>query len=380
MILECRAMSINQSSQKQIYGSRGQAMVEFAIAAPILFALLFGVFEFGRMVFVYTAVTNASREAVRYASAVGYDDDGEIKYKHCDGIRDAARRSAYFMNLQDADITITYDHGPGTASFHTCTGTVDPGYFISSGDRVLVTVTGEYRPYTKLVPFGSRTIVSSSARTILGFVKLASTSSVTPLPATIPPTSVTTAPSDTPVPSDTPTPMPSNTPDLGPWYTLTPVDTVTPGPSETPTDTPTATPTSTLTPTPTMVTGCDSVTASSISIPGDTATMSMTINNPNPYPLTVQDIHVVWNSLTGGPGGEALKLQSITFAGVFWTVNDNSGNITIVPVVTVTIPENNTSSLIIFTFDKTYENPSSNESIAIRLSTPGCESSPIQSP
>src|SRR3989304_10336492 len=169
-------MFTNRSFRKQnLFGHRAQAMVEFAIVAPILFALLFGIFEFGRMVFVYSAVTNASREAVRYASAVGYDDYGEIKYKHCAGIRERARRSAYFMNLQDADITIEYDKGPGTAVFHTCTGTVAPRYFISSGDRVLVTVTAEYRPYTKLVPFGSRTFISSSARTILGYVALTTT-------------------------------------------------------------------------------------------------------------------------------------------------------------------------------------------------------------
>ena len=374
------ATLMKRSSRKQnLFGYRAQAMVEFAIAAPILFALLFGVFEFGRMIFVYSAVTNASREAVRFASAVGYDDDGEIKYKHCAGIREAARRSAYFMNLQDADITITYDHGPGTASFHTCTGTVDPAYFISSEDRVLVTVTAEYRPYTKLVPFGSRTLVSSSARTILGYVKLASTASATPLPPTVPPTSMTTLSSDTPVPSDTPTATPSNTPDTGPVYTLVPPDTATSGPSQTPTDTPTLTPTSTLTPTPTMVTDCGDVIAGTISIPGNTTEMSMTITNPNPYPLVVQDIHVVWNATTGAPGDEPLKLQSITLADVFWTVNDSSGNITITPVVTVTIPENATSS-INFTFDKAYQNPNGSESIVINLSTPGCEGFPIHRP
>jgi Flp pilus assembly protein TadG len=374
------ALLMKRSSHKpNLFGVRAQAMVEFAIAAPILFALLFGVFEFGRMIFVYSAVTNSSREAVRYASVVGYDDYGEIKYKHCAGIREMARRSAYFMNLQDADITITYDHGPGTASFHTCTGTLDPAYFISSGDRVLVTVTAEYRPYTKLVPFGSRTLISSSARTILGYVKLASTSSVTPPPPTVPPTSMTTAPSDTPVASDTPTATPSNTPDTGPWYTQPPLDTATPGPSETPTDTPTVTPTSTLTPTPTMVTDCGNVTAGTISIPGNTTEMSMMITNPNPYSLTVQDIHVVWNAATGGPGGEPLTLQSITLAGVFWTVNDSSGNITIIPVVTVTIPENATTT-IIFTFNNVYQNPNGSESLVIDLSTPGCESFPIHSP
>jgi Flp pilus assembly protein TadG len=374
------AMLMKRSSRKQnLFGYRAQAIVEFAIAAPILFALLFGVFEFGRLVFVYSAVTNASREAVRFASAVGYDDDGEIKYKHCAGIREVARRSAYFMNLQDADITITYDHGPGTASFHTCTGTVDPAYFISSEDRVLVTVTAEYRPYTRLVPFGSRTLVSSSARTILGYVKLASTASATPPPPTVPPTSMTTLSSDTPVPSDTPTATPSNTPDTGPVYTLVPPDTATSGPSQTPTDTPTLTPTSTLTPTPTMVTDCDNVTAGTISIPGNTTEMSMTITNPNLYPLTVQTIEVVWNSTAGGPDGAPLTLQSITLAGVFWTVNDGSGNITITPVVTVTIPENTTTT-IIFIFNNDYQNPNGSESIVINLSTPGCEGFPIHRP
>ncbi|HLO15270.1 MAG TPA: TadE family protein, partial [Anaerolineales bacterium] len=161
-------------------GYRAQAMVEFALVMPVLALILFGVFEVGRMIYVYSAITNASREAVRFGSAMGFDDDGFIKYKHCGlasvdpmkGIRGMARRSAYFMNLLDANITIQYDHGPGTSVFHTCQGNVDPGYFISPGDRVLVTVTGQYRPYTRLVPWGPRTFVSASARTVLGFVAL----------------------------------------------------------------------------------------------------------------------------------------------------------------------------------------------------------------
>src|SRR4030095_776329 len=44
---------------------RAQAIVEFAIALPILMALLVGILEVGRMVFIYSAVNNASREAAR---------------------------------------------------------------------------------------------------------------------------------------------------------------------------------------------------------------------------------------------------------------------------------------------------------------------------
>lgn len=42
-------------------------MVEFAIVAPILFLLVFGMIEYGRMVMVQQVLTNASREGCRIA-------------------------------------------------------------------------------------------------------------------------------------------------------------------------------------------------------------------------------------------------------------------------------------------------------------------------
>jgi Flp pilus assembly protein TadG len=365
---------------------RAQAMIEFALVTPILFLLLFGMFEVGRMLFVYSAVTNASREAVRYGSAVGLDDYGETKYKHCGlysvdprkGIRGMARRSAYFLNLQDADITITYDHGPGTAVFHTCTGDVDPGYFISSGDRILITVTGQYKPYTKLVPWSPRTFESNSARTILGFVDLAAATSVAPTSA--PPTA-----GPSPTPTDTPTETPTETPTatatepfIGGFETFTPLPTDTPGPTDTPT--PTGTSTATPTATATVVAACDTVTAGSINISANSPTMSMTITNPNSYPLTVQDIQVVWNAASGGSGSETtLTLLTASLEGDLWTVKSTIGTHTITPTGIVEIPANSPST-VTFTFDQNYVNPDGNESIIIHLSTPGCEDFPIQSP
>src|ERR1044071_4879824 len=92
--------------------SRGQAMVEFAIALPVLLLILYGIMEFGRMVFIYSLVNTASRDAVRYASAYGYSDDGYLKYKYCAGIKKVAQQSAYIVTL--TSISISYDSGPGT--------------------------------------------------------------------------------------------------------------------------------------------------------------------------------------------------------------------------------------------------------------------------
>jgi Flp pilus assembly protein TadG len=51
--------------------SRGQAMTEFAVALPAFILLLFGVIDFGNIVYAYSYVSYAAREASRYAAVHG---------------------------------------------------------------------------------------------------------------------------------------------------------------------------------------------------------------------------------------------------------------------------------------------------------------------
>ena len=52
---------------------RGQAMVEFALIAPLFFFLLFAIIEGGRFVFYYEMLSSATREGARYAIIHGYN-------------------------------------------------------------------------------------------------------------------------------------------------------------------------------------------------------------------------------------------------------------------------------------------------------------------
>jgi Flp pilus assembly protein TadG len=52
---------------------RGVAMIEFAIALPLLLLLLLGIGEFGRMLFQYNSLLQASRDAARYASGQAWN-------------------------------------------------------------------------------------------------------------------------------------------------------------------------------------------------------------------------------------------------------------------------------------------------------------------
>lgn len=164
------------SSQKNI-GSResAQAMVEFAIALPILMVMLVGILEVGRMIFVYASVISASREAARYASAVGLADGGAYyKYQYCAGIREVARRSALLVPLPDAKIKIFFDSGPSSIPVEKCAPgmTADTSITVKSGDRVTVEVTVDVEPLVKLIPINPPEYKSISRRTILGILQL----------------------------------------------------------------------------------------------------------------------------------------------------------------------------------------------------------------
>jgi Flp pilus assembly protein TadG len=52
-------------------GTRGQALVEFALVAPMFFMLLFALIDFGRYVYYVQILNNAAREGARYAIVHG---------------------------------------------------------------------------------------------------------------------------------------------------------------------------------------------------------------------------------------------------------------------------------------------------------------------
>lgn len=54
-------------------GSRGQALTEVALVAPIFFLMVFGTIDIGRVVWANDVVASAAREGARYASVhAGY--------------------------------------------------------------------------------------------------------------------------------------------------------------------------------------------------------------------------------------------------------------------------------------------------------------------
>ena len=173
--------------QKNKAAGSAQAIVEFAIALPILLVVIIGLLEVGRMVFIYSSVNNASRNAARYASAFGLDESLESgdslhyrKYLYCDGIKAAAMQSVFLVNPADLEITVDYydenrNYVTGCDKDETVGGELfvtDVTPKITSGYVVTVTVKTEYRPMVTLLPIDPRDIVSTNSRTILGIIDI----------------------------------------------------------------------------------------------------------------------------------------------------------------------------------------------------------------
>lgn len=154
-------------------------MVEFALILPILLMLIYGLLEVGRLIFIYSTVVTANREAARYGSATGLNVTGGVaRYRDCAGIRAAAQNVDFLDAFSDANIAITYDRGPGTADYATCPvgqttgGPSDTQVNTPPLTRIKVQVTATFTPLAAIVPLNPITITSPNARTIIGSVQL----------------------------------------------------------------------------------------------------------------------------------------------------------------------------------------------------------------
>jgi Flp pilus assembly protein TadG len=97
---------MNASVHRRRGPQAGVATVEFAlIAAGILFPLLIGIMEFGRIIFYWNAATEATRLGARLAVVCDLDDSA-VK----------TRMTALFPVLDASDIQIAYEPAGCTAT------------------------------------------------------------------------------------------------------------------------------------------------------------------------------------------------------------------------------------------------------------------------
>jgi Flp pilus assembly protein TadG len=111
----------------------GQELIEFALILPIFALIIFGIFDLGRAVYYYSAMSNAAREGARYGS----------------------------IHLEEADLDTTICNRVINWSVAVPLTCVDVNTVLDfNTETVVVTVTYPFQPVTPFIAnlFGSPTV------------------------------------------------------------------------------------------------------------------------------------------------------------------------------------------------------------------------------
>ena len=362
---------------------RAQAIVEFMLALPVLLMLLYGIIEVGRLIFIFSSVANASRQAARYGSASG-EIDNVAFYQDCDGIRAVANQSAFIITFDE--VNITYDRGINPDGTSIPITGIDPNpdedscpiedYTVRNGDRIIVQVSTTYEPILTLLPIDPLEVVSASARSFLISIPIvgnslptgfaAETSTPSPIPGFV---TATFIPTVEPTLTATFIPTSVNVPKVTPANTLPPTSTLMPTNTALPTSTPSATATAI------SCSGLTGVSHGPLIIKDNV--MEMKINNQTGHTLTAAQVYLEWNHDTGHRGNDrSLRLRQILFGSKVWN-GDLQAPSAYIPTYYPSIPQG--ESTIRFIFHQTYDLKDGTERIIVNIGNPGCINYPVDS-
>ena len=128
--------------------SRGQALVELALALPILLLVMFGVVEAGVFAFTSMTVQNAAQDGGRLAALPDTADEATVKSY----VLDRAAIAPVTLDATDITITIGCATSPCTYAGRT------------TGDSVRLVVNYSYSPLIAMV-FGNGASFTLTAET-----------------------------------------------------------------------------------------------------------------------------------------------------------------------------------------------------------------------
>ena len=140
------------------WGERGQTMVEFALALPIMALLIFGAVDFSRFMLAYLAVSNGAREGAR---------QGIVRPNCIDSFGTTAN-SIQARIKNNTDGAIAWIRVTPVVSYYSDASTPTPVTTPVAGGLVKVQVTAPFEPATPLAgPIIGNPSVSAESQMVI---------------------------------------------------------------------------------------------------------------------------------------------------------------------------------------------------------------------
>lgn len=119
--------------------ARGQSLLEFALALPIIVLIMFGILDLGRAVFAFNTLAESARQANRLAIVDQREDE----------IRNQAIAYAPALRLQAGDVEVCFKSGESLAS--SCGSGAECGAPLQTGCLAIVTTSMTFSPATPII-------------------------------------------------------------------------------------------------------------------------------------------------------------------------------------------------------------------------------------
>jgi hypothetical protein len=179
---------------------RGSTLLEFAIGATVFMTAVFGVLEFGRLLWTHNALADAARRGARYAVTHGTASEENVKNVVVYGTEEAGTQPR-IPGLDTGKVEVVYEGGTSGLPYGVGQGTA--------------TVSIEGFAFQFVVPHFGASLQMPAYKTTLT-AESAGTDGSAPAPTATPGPSATPTPTTTPTPAPTATPAPSATPTPSP--------------------------------------------------------------------------------------------------------------------------------------------------------------------
>lgn len=187
-------MKSNRIFRKRSYPAQG--LVEFALTIPIFLVVVLGIIELSRFFLIYSSVYTASREAARYAVAIG--DDASLTHDlDCAGIKKVAVDEGFVAGITADQVTVRIQELPSNLALSGATTTVcetftSSGKKTEMGDRILINISTTFQPIMGIIP--TMAVNASADRTIMKDIDIYGTP-----PPTLPPATPVPQPTQVPI-------------------------------------------------------------------------------------------------------------------------------------------------------------------------------------
>ena len=115
MSLKSKGVSLKSDARRE----RGAALVEFSIAALVFLTSIFAVIEFGRLLWVHNALTDAARRGARYAVSHKKSEADDARRMAVYGTTDTSVTTPLVTDLKPEMVSVTH-----SGNFNVGEGTV----------------------------------------------------------------------------------------------------------------------------------------------------------------------------------------------------------------------------------------------------------------